>query len=100
MTNKQIRFVGSLKRGLRVNVYFCAAMALIGFSNSYAQFFPDLNVIHSFFLGIVSCYLSLTNYLGDTRFHMCIEIIEELMNKDPDLIMRLREANEKKEFRS
>jgi len=96
MTNKELKFVASLKRGLRINVYLYAIIALAAFCNSYFQFSPKLNSIYSFALGILFCFVSLTNYLGDTKLHKCIGIIEGLINKDPELIKQLNEANEQK----
>lgn len=96
MTNKELKFVVSLKKGLRINVWLYAIIALAAFCNSYLQFSPKLNAIYSFSLGILFCCVSLTNYLGDTKLHKCIEIIEGLINKDPELIKRLNEVNEQK----
>jgi len=96
MTNKELKFVASLKSSLKINVYLYAVVAIAAFCNSYFQFLPELNPVCSFALGIAFCFVSLTNYLGDTRLHKCSEIIESLINKDPDLIKRLNEVRDRK----
>ncbi len=92
MTTKEIEFVLALRKGLNGLSYFYAALALLAFSNMYFQFYAKVEPILSFGVGILFCFVSLANYLGDTRMHMCCNIIEELMNKDPELIKRVKEV--------
>jgi len=96
MTNKEIKFVLGLRKGLNGLSYFYAALALLAFSNMYFQFYPKAEPIISFCAGILLSFVSLANYLGDTRMHMCCNIIEELMNKDPELIKRVKGVRENK----
>ncbi|AQT61628.1 hypothetical protein [Cellvibrio sp. PSBB023] len=96
MTNKELKFVASLKRSLKINVYVYAVVAITALCNSYFQFMPELNTVYSLALGIVFCFVSLSNYLGDTQLHKCSEIIDGLINKDPELIKRLNEIKEGK----
>jgi len=96
MTNKEIKFVLGLRKGLNGLSYLYAALALLAFSNMYFQFYLKAEPVLSFCVGILLSFVSLANYLGDTRMHMCCNIIEELVNKDPDLIKRVKEIRENK----
>lgn len=96
MTNKEIKFVLGLRKGLNGLSYLYATLALLAFSNMYFQFYLKAEPILSFCAGFLLGFISLANYLGDTRMHVCCNIIEELMNKDPDLVKRVKEIRENK----
>lgn len=96
MTNKEIKFVLGLRKGLNGLSYLYTTLALLAFSNMYFQFYLKAEPILSFCAGILLGFVSLANYLGDTRMHVCCNIIEELMNKDPDLVKRVKEIRENK----
>jgi len=96
MTNKEIKFVLGLRKGLNSLSYLYSALALVVFSNAYFQFYGKAEPVLSFCVGILLGFVSLANYLGDTRMHTCCNIIEELMNRDPELIRRANEIREGK----
>jgi hypothetical protein len=72
------------------------AVESAAFLNAYFQFYIKAEPVLSFCAGGLLSFVSLVNYLGDTRMHMCCNIIEELMNKDPELIKRIKDVRENK----
>lgn len=96
MTNKDLEFVISLRKNLSFSRYFYSFFMILAFLNAYHPFASKIDPVYSVCAGIFLFFISINNYLGETRLHKCTAIIEQLINGDPELIKRINDLKNTK----
>jgi hypothetical protein len=89
MTEKQIKFYLGLQRRDDWLLFTAGAVALAAFANMYFEFLPKVDIGSSMIAGAVASIYWFTHYLGQTASSQCIEIMDELINRDPQLLEQI-----------